>query len=648
MRIRSFDVFDTVLTRSYAVPSDLFVDLGEQLVDAGVFNGTAGQFAQVRWESEEAARRTEPSGEIVLDEIYAVMRERLGWRQEQVAASKARELQLEAQSLLGVPEATAMIAEARHEAGLVWFISDMYLPGTFVESLLRREGFFCDGDRLLLSGEHRSSKHAGGLFEKVRSLARGPVESWIHVGDNLHADVKMPTRHGISSRWFPEPRLNLREQELRGRDRFVPGWRSRTAAACRVTRLTGSPGLGAEKRSIWTSSSDVAGPLVFAYVWWCLAKAMEMGLRRLYFVARDGQILHRVAQVLVREWNLPIRPLYLYGSRQAWHLAGLTSLADEGLEGWLFQGAKELTLKRLLQRLGLSPAELGPGLEACGFPRHSWDDPLVPGKLEQVKDWLAQPEICNRVLAVAAGRRALLGEYLERAGVFDDDQWGVVDIGWHGNMQKSLSNALRALGKSTAFAGFYFGLLRRVTSIEGQPVRSMWNELFGCTFPVELTYMSELFMAADHGSVVGYRRAENGEVVPVLNRPVNEMAVAWGLSVHQAAVVDLAGRLGKLLRDQRDILDDFCRATCEQFESAYRNPTQDEAGCWGRLPFSTDQAESDFRCLIPASSCFQRLLYAWIPRWRPEAWWIEGANKIHPCLPVSLYLACRALKRRMT
>ena len=56
MRIRSFDVFDTVLTRNHAVPSDLFVDLGAQLVEAGVFRGPAVQFAQVRWEAEEAAR----------------------------------------------------------------------------------------------------------------------------------------------------------------------------------------------------------------------------------------------------------------------------------------------------------------------------------------------------------------------------------------------------------------------------------------------------------------------------------------------------------------------------------------------------------------------------------------------------------------
>ncbi len=647
MRIRSLDVFDTVLTRSYAVPSDLFVDLGAQLAAAGVFNGAAAQFAQARWESEEAARRGEPSGEIVLDEIYAVLRERLGWSPERAADCRERELRLEAQSLLGVPEATAMIEEARREAGVIWFISDMYLPGAFVESILRREGLFRDGDRLFLSGEHRASKHAGGLFEKLRSLAGGPIESWIHVGDNLHADVKVPMRQGISGRWCSHARLSLREQEFRGHDRFVSGWRSRTAAACRLTRLKADPRIELGKRAIWTSSSNVAGPLIFAYVWWCLAKAKEMGLRRLYFVARDGQILHRVAERLVDEWSLPIKPIYLYGSRQAWHLAGLTSLADEGLEAWLFQGARKLTLRRLLQRLGLLPTELAASLEACGFPQPSWDDPLVAGKLERVKEWLGQPEICDRVLKVAAERRALMGEYLERAGVFEDDRWGVVDIGWHGNMQKSLTNALRTLGKSATFAGFYFGLLRHITSIEGQPVRAMWNELIGNTFPVELTYLSELFMAADHGSVVGYQRARNGEVVPVLNGQINEKAMAWGLSVHHAAVVDLAGRLAKLPGPQPEVMDDFCRATLELFESAYHKPTQEEASCWGRLPFSTDQAESVFGSLIPASRYLQRVLYAWFPSWRPEAWWIEGANKLHPCFPVSLYLACRALKRRM-
>ena len=647
MQIRSFDVFDTVLIRTFAVPSDLFVDLGVELAGAGLFGGPAEQFAQVRRESEEAARRIEPSGEVVINEIYAVLQERLGWSQERAADCKERELRLEAQSLLGVPEAAAMIAEARHESGVVWFISDMYLPGAFVENILRREGFFRDGDRLLLSGEHRASKHGGGLFEKARSLAGGPVDSWLHVGDNLHADVKMPLHYRISGRWYQDARLNLREEELRGRDRFVPSWRSRTAAECRITRLKCGPLVEPDKRPIWTSSSDLAGPVIFAYVWWCLEKAREMGLRRLYFVARDGQILHRVAEHLVNEWNLPIRPVYLYGSRQAWHLAGVTSLADEGLEAWLYQGANKLTLNRLLQRLGLSPTDFVVALESYGFPRQSWNEPLVADRLSLAKVWLKQPEICSRILEVAAERRVLLGEYLQQEGVFEDDQWGVVDIGWHGNMQKSLTNALRALGRNSSFAGFYFGLVRTVKNIECQPVRAMWNEVVGGIFPVELTYISELFMAADHGSVVGYQRNEKGQVVPILNGQANEKAVAWGLSVHQAAVIDLAVRLSKLFKEKPTISGDFCLAVCKLFRSAFRKPTREEASCWGKMQFSTDQTESVFRCMIPTACYFQRVLYAWMPRWRPEAWWIEGANKIHPCFPVSLYLACRALKRRI-
>ena len=141
-------------------------------------------------------------------------------------------------------------------------------------------------------------------------------------------------------------------------------------------------------------------------------------------------------------------------------------------------------------------------------------------------------------------------------------------------------------------------------------------------------------MAADHGSVVGYQRNEKGQVVPILNGQVNEKAAAWGLSVHQAAVVDLAVRLSKLFIDKPKLSGDFCLAVCHLFQSAFRKPTREEASCWGRMQFSTDQTESVFRCMIPASRYFQRVLYAWMPRWRPEAWWIEGATKftlVYPC-----------------
>ena len=72
--------------------------------------------------------------------------------------------------------------------------------------------------------------------------------------------------------------------------------------------------------------SGVAGPVILAAAAWTLLSAQRDNIDILYFVARDGEILLAVAQLLQQELGLAaeIECRYLYGSRQAWHLPALS------------------------------------------------------------------------------------------------------------------------------------------------------------------------------------------------------------------------------------------------------------------------------------------------------------------------------------
>ena len=567
MRVISFDVFDTLLVRVQARPGDLFLQLGAELAAAGITLPLPDAFALQRQQAELTARRTAPGGEVTLDEIYTTLAVALGWDDVTRAQARQRELDLEARSLKAIPAMLARVNAARTEANEVWFLSDMYLPAAFIERVLRREGFFRDGDKLFVSGEWRASKARGDLFTKAREQAGQPITTWRHIGDNSHADELMPRAQGISTELFREGTLN-RYERLASTSSLLGG-------AMRRARLANTE-TDPARRVIWDTSCDIVGPLLFGFVHWCLEQARERGLRRLYFVARDGQLLHRIAQRLAPAWDFNIECRYLHGSRQAWHPA-----AADG----------------------------------------------------------------------ADGLRALALGYLRQEGLLDGTPWAMVDIGWHGNLQRSLGRVLALGGSARTVIGFYFGLVPGASVPAGNTAIGYWNQVPARGHGVRRLNHAlwEIFLSADHGSALGYRE-ERGRFLPELREASNERALCWGLATLQAAVLKFVevfeeaqgAGLGSEL-DETGSSRDWLAVTREVYLEFYLHPTRDEAATWGGIPFSDEQVEQEFHCLTPPLNG-----PAWrgvSRRHRPLYWWVEGELAQRACWPLRLYLALRDVKR---
>lgn len=567
MRVASFDVFDTLLVRVQARPGDLFLQLGAELSAAGFKVPAAEEFARLRQQAELSARRTASSGEVTLDEIYAALAIALGWDAATHDQARDRELDLEARSLKPVPPMLARVNAARAGADAVWFLSDMYLPSTFIERVLRRAGCFRDGDKLFVSGEHRASKARGDLFATARATASRPVTEWKHVGDNPHSDELMPRAQGIHAELWQSAALNRYEQSGRGTGE-AELWRSLLAGAMRRARLA-NPESEPARRIIWDTGCDIVGPLLFGFVHWCLEQATRRGLRRLYFVARDGQLLHFLAQQLAPAWGFDIECRYLHGSRQAWHPAA----AD---------GANEL-------------------------------------------------------------RASALG-YLQQEGLIDGTPWAMVDIGWHGNLQRSVERLLAAGGSAESVTGLYFGLVPGAEDTVGQSRLGYWNQLPARGHGVlRLNHaLWEIFLSADHGSVLGYREA-GGKFVAELREARNKRALSWGVATLQAAVLKFAEcwlEVGaRPMLNSREWLA-VARAVYLKF---YRQPTLEEAATWGSISFADGQLEQEFHCLTPplGGPPWRGISH----RHRPLYWWPEGAQAQQACWPLRLYLALRDLKR---
>ena len=569
MRVVSFDVFDTLLVRVQARPADLFTQLGTELAAAGLSTPSPVEFARARQQAELTARRTAAGGEVALAEIYAALAAALAWDAAACSIAQQREMELEGRSLKAVPAMRARVQTARESAEAVWFLSDMYLPAAFIEAVLRREGCFRDGDRLFVSGEHRASKHRGDLFTKARAQAGRPITDWLHVGDNPHADDAVPRAQGIRTELHCDGALNRYEVLACGK-RPESTWRSLMAGAMRRARLA-NPETDPTRRIIWDTGCDIVGPLVFGFVHWCLAEAKSRGVRRLYFVARDGQLPHHVASRLAPAWGFDIECRYLHGSRQAWHPAAEP-------------GADEL-------------------------------------------------------------RARALG-YFRQEGLLDGTPWAMVDIGWHGNLQRSLGRLLALGGAPPPVTGFYFGLVPEASVPEGDTMLGFWNQLPAHGHGVQRLNHAlwEIFLSADHGGVLGYR-AVAGKFEPELREPRNERALAWGMATLQAAVLKFTECWLEVAPQPPCSPTDWLAVAREVYLDFYRRPACAEAAVWGGIPFADGQVERDFHSLTPSldGPPWRGIL----PGRRPLYWWAEGALAQRACWPLRLYLALRDVKRRL-
>ena len=197
--VLSLDIFDTALLRRVEEPSDVF-----RLVEAKyrATNPTASQvdFAGARIAAEARARQRAYSvsrtHEVTLAEIYEALRLPADWDR---TALQDAELEVERALLVRNPYIYALYRVAVERGVPVVFLSDMYLPSSFLARALDDAGYDTRA-LLLVSAESASgsSKATGGLYrEAITHLGVRPDEI-LHIGDNEQSDVASAMRRGLS------------------------------------------------------------------------------------------------------------------------------------------------------------------------------------------------------------------------------------------------------------------------------------------------------------------------------------------------------------------------------------------------------------------------------------------------------------------
>lgn len=598
-QIFTFDLFDTLITRTVLTPEDLFISVGARLQRSGLWSENQAPFQKLRVAADAITRRKLRIEEITLDHIYTTLASRIGWDSDEAKRAQAIEIEEELASVRPISDMCARweaIDPARKA-----IISDTYFSLDVIQQMLDLCEIQCDSERLFLSSVYCKRKSTGRLFRLVTSSFGVEPSQIHHVGDNVRSDLASARKEGLSAELYEGSAPCRYERTMRNSDTERG---SRIAGALRTARLSFPGGTNME-RTLWEVGSMVAGPLLFSYVSWVIARAKEENLEHLYFLARDGQILLQLA----RKIDPAYPSSYLLASRQAWHLPSIIDDIDDKSLSWITDGHTHSSLRNVLKRVGTEPEEIADTLKAQGFQASGWEQPVHDRKriLALFKDENLRVIVFRR----AQEARERVRIYLRSKGALAIDRIGLVDLGWNGRLQRSLSRLLRdkTFSNMRLIHGFYFSLKKGNREKES----GKFHSYFGSNFARRRahTLLLELFCSADHGGLLGFAWNDEGSVNPVLVHDENRDVIAWGLRTLQSSILTTAESLlsaGREMELNATEVASLLRApAAEALDLIADRPTFSEAEAFGRFPFAYDQYHSEIIEMAPAFSAGQAL-----------------------------------------
>jgi len=639
IRIYSFDVYDTLLTRPLLRPTDLFYVVG-MMFESKQHDFSPNAYKVARQQAEQNARKaSRPRDDCRFTDIFLHFQQLAKWG---ISAQTAMNAELEVErTMTRSIVANAIIARTLVEAGeKVVFLSDMYLPGDFIWELLCENIVSCERESIFVSGDLGLAKYSGRLFKHVLDRYSITPNQLQHFGDNEHSDFHVPRKLGIGARAYVGIKPT-RYERLSQSSKKAPIWLSVTTGVARATRL--SIANNDESATVARVASNVVGPILTAYVTWVLNNARAQGVERLYFVSRDGQILQKIASVIRDDTHPECR--YLYGSRQAWLLPSVLELTPANLD-WAWTIGMPRRGNDILRRLEIDTPDAYSILARKGFNENLLARQLYDVDFDRFRSLLLKPPLSDMVLERARRQRALTQAYLRQEGLFDSKCWALVDVGWALKCQHALGQILTSFGYNEQVRGYYFGVGNNHIPLDKHnifhafvtPPSSDLKSRFTAKWFFKLTtiiLIEHLFTTADHPTVCSYKEI-NGKLEPVYKYETqNDKVFIFARAMHEAVI-----HYAKELK-MNSLVDASSLAFSERAFTAMRDfcmqPEFDDVAGVAWLPTNKDQSHDEQHISKLASPLQLRDLwtmvcYELLPRheafFNPHFAWFAGSAAI--------------------
>ena len=238
---------------------------------------------------------------MTLEEIWEILAAQTGLdAQEGLRA----EWETERQFCYANPLFLPVLAALRRMGKTLVIASDMYLGEERIRRLLFEAGLG-EFDGCFVSCDRKASKHEGTLFDQIQKRF-GSSCRYLHVGDHPQADDRMAREKGWEAVWVASAHETGRPFRVR-RMSPVVGTMYRGLASQRLH------GEGRRYSPLYEFGYLYGGLFAVGFCRFLHKRVKEKKIGRLLFLARDGEIFHKVYRLLYPGCDTR----YVYWSRRA-------------------------------------------------------------------------------------------------------------------------------------------------------------------------------------------------------------------------------------------------------------------------------------------------------------------------------------------
>ena len=520
IRIVVFDIFDTLITRPLLNPEHV------KAIVARRAGGRIGErYLEFRAMAENQARQI-AGRDVGLDSIFRELGILSGLSADEIEQLHQLEITIETSIVAPRQEAVDLFRFAQDLGKRVILASDMYLPQPVIENMLIHCGI-SGWHAFYLSAANGLRKDTGDFYHQLLNDEQVSANSILIIGDNEQSDAQKP-----GDMKFHVTHVMRPVELARATPRLEPIIENAFAPPAQNdlnTQLTLGAIVQANFRPLfypqfnpadfvpaspWAVGYTVAGPLVLSFVQWLAKQVKTYAIQRLFFLAREGEILKIVYDLWTSEDPHAVASEYLVLSRRAVTVPMIANLDDIFTIAGTHYAPNPMP-DFISERFGLHLSE-----NECEelAQRKLWPKKkpvtVKTGEIDHLKPLLQALE--KRILNQAENERPGLMAYLQNIGFNPDTTAAIVDVGYAATTQGKLNQLL-----TQKIHGYYMMTLDRAERIAS--AHQVITQGYYChyakpsaTEPViyRKSFTIEKFLSADTAQIISYHRDDYGNVLP--------------------------------------------------------------------------------------------------------------------------------------
>ncbi len=517
----SFDIFDTLITRTTATPCGIFSIMEKHLQQDSEYENfpeiVKQNFFIIRQEAENFIRTNKKlmydKQDIKFEDIYKIIKNNYNLNETQINTLMNLELNTEIKNIIPIQKNINTLKELIFKNNRVVLISDMYHSEKTIRVFLSHIDPIFENIKIYVSSEYNKTKTSSDLYNYVKEQENVEYENWTHYGDNNYSDIKMANFLGIKTVYTPKNDLKGYEESLLLNNEISESnfYSQMLVGTAKLTRT-----LSDYNDKIFDFGCSYSGPLLYNYVQWIIEQSLSRGIKTLYFIARDGYIPKLIADEIIKLKNLDLKTKYIYGSRAAWKIPSKNTV--ETYINWILDEFRGLfSIEFLAMRFNMSPQELENFIGTTKYSKKR----LRTKNIDEIKNILLEnQEFKNRLIKDNYEKIQLAKEYFEQELNFNESIIAFVDVQGSGRTQDLVEDFIQEICQKPIITFYFYQDYNRC---------NLNKSLKLCYFATKnfYNYGIELLCRNLGGQTLGYKKSDS-LIIPEIENVNSQNLINWG------------------------------------------------------------------------------------------------------------------------